>query len=233
MNEQGFIAFLKKGGRSERAIRRCVAHVRDFEQYLLEHKAGQFLDEADADDLLDYVQSVENGCQSAKTHLWAIRYYYEFVADEAMVNLARDLRAQRIERAPLQLKDFMGVSSEHINRLASKGITDTGQMLLAGCTVSDQEELATKTGVPLNSILELVKLSDLARIPGMKGVRARLYYDAGVDTPEELAEWDPESIREILVEFVEQTGFEGLPPWPKEVAFSVRVARELPRVVEY
>jgi predicted RecB family nuclease len=50
--------------------------------------------------------------------------------------------------------------------------------------------LATQTGIPVEVVLELVKLSDLARLPGVKGIRARLYYDAGVDTVENLASFE-------------------------------------------
>ena len=87
--------------------------------------------------------------------------------------------------------------------------------------------------MPLEAIEELVKLSDLARIPGIKGVRARLYHDAGVDTMEKLAEWEPEALRAMLAEFVERTGFEGIAVLPAEARSAVRQARRLPRVVVY
>ena len=82
-------------------------------------------------------------------------------------------------------------------------------------------------------ILELVKLSDLARIPGVKGVRARLYCDAGVDTMEKMAEWRPEELRQMVDEFVERTGFEGIAPLPAEARFTVAQAKRLPKIVEY
>jgi hypothetical protein len=87
--------------------------------------------------------------------------------------------------------------------------------------------------VPLDVVLELVKLSDLARIPGLKNIRARLYYDAGVDCIEKLAAWNAEELRAMLVDFVEETGFEGIAPWPKEAKSAVETARKLPQLVEY
>jgi len=107
------------------------------------------------------------------------------------------------------------------------------QMLKAGRTSGDRQKLAEETGVPYGAILELVKLSDLARIPGMKGIRARLYHDAGVDTLEKLAAWDPEKLRGMLEEWVAQTGFEGIAPLPKEVAFSVAKAQSLSKIIEH
>jgi hypothetical protein len=86
--------------------------------------------------------------------------------------------------------------------------------------------------VPLKAILELVKLADLGRIPGLAGKRARLFHDAGLDTTDKIAKWDSEEMRQMFVEFVERTGFDGSPPTPGEAAFYVKVARFLPRIVE-
>lgn len=78
-----------------------------------------------------------------------------------------------------------------------------------------------------------MKLSDLARIQGLKSVRARLYYDVGTDTVEKLAEWDPKELRAMLIKFVEKTGFEGIAPLPKEAEYTVETAKKLPKIVEY
>ena len=106
-------------------------------------------------------------------------------------------------------------------------------MLKVGRTKSGRKELSEKTGIPLDAILEFVKLSDLARVPGIKSIRARLYYDAGIDSVEKMASWDPKELREMLIEFVERTQFDGIAPLPKEAEFSVKKAKELPKIVEY
>ena len=62
---------------------------------------------------------------------------------------------------------------------------------------------------------------------------ARLYYDAGLDTVEKLAGREPEELSATLADFVKQSGFDGLPPLPKEVAFTVDTARCLETVVEF
>jgi hypothetical protein len=56
-------------------------------------------------------------------------------------------------------------------------------MLQAGKTPLEWNILSEKTGIFVERILELVKLSDLVRIPGVKGIRARLYFHAGLETP--------------------------------------------------
>ncbi len=132
---------------------------------------------------------------------------------------------------PFKLKDFMGVDPAQIDRLAALGIKNTNQMLIAGKTAASRANLAEKTGSPPEVVLELVKLSDLARLPGVKGTRARLYYDAGVDTVEKLASYEPGELLKLTAEFVTRTGFPGIAPLPKEVSSTIENARRLPVVV--
>lgn len=136
------------------------------------------------------------------------------------------------KRNPFKLKEFRGVNPEHIARLAALGIKTADQMLAAGRTNPQRAALAQEAGIPEQAILELVKLSDLARLPGVKGIRARLYYDAGVDSVAKMAAWQSEPLRLMITAYVEQAGFDGLPPLPKEVSSTIANAQRLPLVVE-
>lgn len=234
MDREGFTQFLRGSGRSSSATARCVRCMAEFEAYLEVQRRGKGLQEVGPEDLEDFVAWLEEAPNSsAKTHLWALRHYYDYVSDDPMCSLAGALREERIERSPFPLAKFQGVDPQYVARLQAAGVKNVAQMLKAGQTPRDRQALAEDTDLPINAILELVKLSDLARIPGIKGIRARLYYGAGVDTIEKLAGWDPEELRAMLVGFVEETGFEGIAPLPKEVAFSVARARRLPKIVEY
>ena len=66
--------------------------------------------------------------------------------------------------------------------------------------------------MPFDYILELVKLSNLARIGGLKKKRARLFYDAGLDTLDKTVVWNAKEFTEMLSEFVKMTGFDGRAP---------------------
>jgi hypothetical protein len=134
---------------------------------------------------------------------------------------------------PFKLKDFLGVNPDLIARLEAIEVKNTTQMLMAGQSAEKRKELAKKADVTLASVLELVKLSDLARLPGVKGIRARLYYDAGVDTIEKMAAWEPEALLARTTEFVKATGFTGIAPLPKEVSSTIINAKNLPQVVEW
>jgi hypothetical protein len=234
VDEEEFRAFLKRGGRSESAAGRCLRAAEEFAEYLQEQRGGRPLQEAEAEDLEAFVGWIERDPKaSAKGHLWALRYYFQFAGREEMERLAGRLRQERVETKPAPLKGFPGVDPEHLAALAAAGIRHAGQMLAAGRTPADRQTLAEETGVPPDKILELVKLSDLSRLRGVRGIRARLYVDAGIDTMAKMAEWEPEALRETVVEFVERTGFEGVPTLPAEARATVAEARRLPQIIEY
>lgn len=118
MDEEGFGQFLKRGGRSPSATTRCLRCVEEFEGYLEEWREGKSLQEAGPEDLESFVARIEEAPKtSAKTHLWALRYYYDYVSDEAMHNLAGALRRERIEKAPLRLGELRGIDPDYVERL--------------------------------------------------------------------------------------------------------------------
>jgi site-specific recombinase XerD len=234
LNVEAFEKFLKKGGRSPNVVKKVIAQVDAFRRYLLEERGCKNIEEAGAEDLEAFVSFVEEKKKgSAKKYLHSIHYYYDYTSNEEMRDLAGKLRRQRIMEAPFPLEDFRGINQAHVEKLAGIGVRNVKDMLVAGRTRKARLELAAKTGVPEEAILELVKLSDLARLSGVKSIRARLYYDAGVDTAEKMAKWEPEKLRAMLIDFVEKTRFQGIPPLPKEAESTVAAAKKLPKIVEY
>ena len=234
LNAEAFEKFLKHGGRSPSMAKRVVALVNEYKRYLQEERNCENPDKAGAEDLKAFVSYVEEKRKgSSKNYLHSIRYYYDYASNEEMRNLAGNLRRQRIVQTPFPLRDFRGISQIYVKKLAAMGIRHVKDMLLAGQTPKAREELAARTGIPSEAILELVKLSDLARITGVKSIRARLYYDAGVDTLEKMAKWEPEKLRAMLIDFVEKTRFQGIAPLPKEAEITVAEAKKLPKIIEY
>lgn len=232
MNESEFRKYLKKSGRSPSAVDRVVTIVNGYADYL--SGIDKDLEQAASDDLEAYVTMIEMEPKTnAKKHMWGIRYYYQFTGDVKLENHASDLRQARITRKPFALCEFRDVNPMYIEKLEAAGIKNIEQMVKVGKTSQNRQDMADKTGIPIEVILELVKLSDIARIPGLKGIRARLYYEAGADTVEKLVEWQTESLLVMLADYVEQSGFKGIAPLPKEVQHTVETARKLPLVVDY
>jgi hypothetical protein len=234
LDKEAFGKFLKKGGRSQSVVKRVITQVAEFKRYLREERDRTELYKATPEDLEAFVLYAEERRKgSGRKYLHSIRYYYDYASNEEMRNLAGRLRKQRITQTPFPLRDFRGVNSAHVTKLATLGIRNVKDMLKAGRTRETRKEISIRAGIPVEAILELVKLSDLARIQGVKGVRARLYYDAGVDTIEKMAKWDSKRLRATLIDFVEKTGFEGIAPLPKEAESTVAEAKRLAKVVEY
>ena len=232
MDETAFATFLRRGGRSPNAAGRVIEYVRSFEAYLAEH--GLTLEDADPAAIESYVAAVESAPgASAKLDLWGIRYYYEFLDDVVMAHTAGALRRERVEETPFPLRQFRGVDGEHTDRLSASGIRFARDLRKEGKTPRARQEIARRTGVPLPAVEELVRLSDLARITGLKGIRARLYLDGGVTSVADLATRDPEQLVIELKKFVQSTGFEGVPALPGEVRFSIDSAKKLPVLIEW
>jgi hypothetical protein len=205
--------------------------MRKFEEYLSRNRDKKLGAET-PEDLGGFVEWATGKRENVNVLLWVLNRYYSCVSNDLMSCAVNELLGLNYAKE-YNLKEFLGVDHQHTQALRKEGIFTSEHMLKAGRTKDGRDRLAEKTGVPLNAILELVKLADLSRIVGLKRKRARLYFDAGLDTMDKIAKWDSEKMHQMFVEFVERTGFDGSPPPPSEAAFSVKMAKYLPRIVEY
>jgi hypothetical protein len=220
MDEAGFSAFLKLNKKDDKVTQRYITAVRHFQEYLAD--MGKTLESATPDD-------IRNGPRGG---FLALGMYYEFAGDERLSATAHEAFSAP-HFAAFKLSEFMGIHSETVLILKERGIITAKDMLYAGRTPELRETLSQETGIPADEILELVKLSDQARIGGHRRVRARLFHDAGLDTLDKIAACEPEDVRRILSEYIVRTGFNGIPSTPREAANSVKMARFLPRILEY
>jgi len=235
-NKEGFRVFLKEHGRSPVAVERCMQLVREFEAYLQQHLDTKLLDEAAREDLASFVSWMKEKQKPVNAHLWAIHRYYEYSANEPMRRLAAQMRQQEIShgragRKPLRLKDIQGVDLEHIEKLSRIGIDNVMELLEAGRTGEGRAGLSRRSGVPADDISGMVKLADLTRIVDIKGVRVRLLYEAGVDSVEKVAKYDPVRLRERLIEVNERQRVMRRNPTLVETTYWVNQARALPKLI--
>jgi hypothetical protein len=232
MDEDNFRTFLKRAGKKEHVVDGLVSQVRAFENYLGEMGWGG-LEAVSGQEIEEYAETLSQS--EIKARMRGLALYYRFAGNEPLARLAGSLRERETakSRRVFKLREFRGVKVEEVERLEALGIVAVEDMLAAGRTPEDRQLLSEKSGIPTENILELVKLSDLSRLGAVKAVRARLYYDAGLDTPDKFTQWEPEALRQMLVEFVECSGFDGIPPLPKEISNAIQTARLLPQVVRY
>jgi len=232
MDEERFLAFMKKKRKTQNTIETCVKNAREFENYILQRRKS--LDETTAKDLESFVRECIEKKRVSK-YMWSLSYFFVFLDNEPLLKTAGQLREKRIKvkRRTFKLKDFRGINPEHADALASIDVIDSAKMLEVGKTPKLRQELADKTNLNLEIIEEFVKLSDLARIQGFKAIRARLYYDAGFDKLEKLRKSTPEEVLRITREFVEKTGFDGIAPLPKEARGAITTAKKLLDIIEW
>jgi predicted flap endonuclease-1-like 5' DNA nuclease len=129
---------------------------------------------------------------------------------------------------PFNLEKIPGVDPEYVERLAAVGVKHTKQLFKRAMSLADRAALAEQAGVPDDALLELVKLSDLARIVGVGPVTARLLYDVGVDTPEVFLSHSVDDLLEKL-----RAVEEGASLTTKDIAYCLETAQYLSKAVEY
>ena len=235
VDEASFRRYLKKTGHTEQRCDYEVHNVQRYEGYLSRHR-NKKLGEETPEDLTSFVEWAkgrkEKGSAQGNILLFVLARYYNSISDDSMFCAVQERIGMEFTKKA-NLKDFLGVNHQHTQALRKEGISTSEHMLKAGRTDEGRRKLSEETGVPFDAIMELVKLADLSRIGGLARKRARLYYDAGLDTLDKIAGWDSEKMQRMFVEFVERTGFGGSSPTPSEAAFTVKLARYLPRIVEY
>jgi len=231
MNEEKFKTFLDQNKKSESTINSYIKSVKILEDFLGTHGKNITLDEAAPDDMRAFFSWGKEELKNVYRTFWGIKAYYQFTQAAELENTVSELM-EYFQNESRLLREFPKTDWEAVDKLASIGIRTVNQLLDVSKTQRDREILAEKSGADIDSILELVKMSNLSRLPGLKKVRGRLYYEGGLDTFSKIAALEANETRRILSEFVESSGFEGSPPTEGEAQATITMARFLPEIVE-
>ncbi len=129
---------------------------------------------------------------------------------------------------PTRIDKYAGIERNHIKRLASVGIKNTRHVLNEAGEKDKREELAQKTGIPIEALNEIVSLSDLSRAYGVGPAFARMIYDMGIGTIQEFVEKTAEDFIEIYEEKTKKKADFGT----NEIQFSIELAKDLDILVE-
>lgn len=129
--------------------------------------------------------------------------------------------------------DIEGIGPVYAGKLNSINIYTTSDLLEAGSTPLGRKELAEKTGISHELILEWVNIADLFRIKGVGEEYSDLLEEAGVDTVVELAKRVPENLHAKMLEVNEKKKLVRRPPTLNEVKQWIEEAKKLPRKIEY
>lgn len=231
-NEDDFRKQLKQMGKNPTVIDGLVKEVYHFRDWLLINK-NKTLETAEINDLLSYAKNLNT--RELKIYMRALALFYRWLEKDELKELAHSLREAETSKTRrfFNLREFQGVNLEEIGNLEALGIRNVEDMLSAGRTPQMRKEMAERSGVSHETIMELVKLADLSRLPGVKGIRARLYYNAGIDTVEAFCQWKPVELQKHLEKFVRDSRFDGVAPLPKEIQNTIKTAAKLPRIIQF
>ena len=232
MKKDEFIHRMKKEKKTPTTIKRYIEFKEVFERYLKSCRKGK-IEEAGPEDLEEFkIWGEKNRLKNLRLHFMSIATYYKYMNKKQMVLKSNEMMGL-IDLENYTISAFHGINRKIIEKLNQKGIKSARQLLETGSTEEERHRLSKTAKVPADSILELVKLSNLARIPGVKKIRARLYYDAGLDTLDKIARCDAELLRKTTGEFIKKSGFKGIPPTPKEAEHTVAMAKYLEKNVRF
>lgn len=129
--------------------------------------------------------------------------------------------------------DLEGVGPVYAEKLIGAGIKTVEALLKAGGTAKGRAELAEKTGLAKEKILEWTNYADLYRIKGIGEEYSQLLEAAGVDTVKELAQRKAENLHAKMAEVNAEKKLVRQLPTLKMVEGWVEQAKALPRAVEY
>jgi predicted flap endonuclease-1-like 5' DNA nuclease len=153
------------------------------------------------------------------------------LSEEYLTILRREVNA--LIPQPKNLRNFPGVEPTIVVKLEKRGIRNSKQLFLATRRKQERTQLAQAADIDPEKLLELVKLADLSRVYGVGPIFARLLFDGGADTVESLAQADSEQLfRELEHRYLE-AGYSKADFKERDIRFCIRMARDLPKSIEY
>lgn len=135
--------------------------------------------------------------------------------------------------SPRKFDQIPGIDDDTCAKLAQAGIKHTRDFFERCQTPAQRQALAEQSGLTEAAVLELTKLSDLARIWGVGPVFARIIFDSGVDTVARVAEKDGLEFFNVLKQSYEEV--HGVPAdfILRDIEDTITRAQGLPKVVQY
>jgi len=132
-----------------------------------------------------------------------------------------------------KLEIIEGIGPVYAEKLRAVGVRSLNALLQAGATPQGRKELAEKTGIGHEYVLDWVNRADLMRITGIGEEYSDLLEWAGVDTVPELAQRNPDNLHQRMLEVNEEKRLVRRPPTRDMVARWAEQAKTLKRIVSY
>ncbi|PWJ88996.1 uncharacterized protein DUF4332 [Oceanotoga teriensis] len=131
----------------------------------------------------------------------------------------------------VKLKKINSFDKKYISKLESINIKDTGSLIIECKTQENKEKLSNRLEIPVEKINKLANIADIMRLPGVKDIRATLYFDSGFDTLEKISKQDPLEMKNKINEYIKDKNISKSPPFPKEITTQITWAKIYPRII--
>jgi hypothetical protein len=226
MDKEAFLVYMKENKKPPNTIKSYLNSLEFYVGYLRSQRQINSPEEAGPDDIKEFVAWGTAKGENVYRHFWGIKLYYHFKKLYKLEMTAWEWM-EYVQNETRKLREFPQVDRDSVNKLSATGIKTVNQLLEAGNTPEKLIALAEKSGASQPAVLELFKLSQLSRLPGLKKIRGRLFYEAGLDTLEVIAALEPDEVNGKLSAYIDKSGFEGSVPTKGEVEITVEMARFL------
>jgi predicted RecB family nuclease len=131
------------------------------------------------------------------------------------------------------ISQIEGITAFAASKLKKLGIRTTDALLKAAGNLKGRKELAAKTGISEQQLLEWANIADYMRIPGMGKAKAGLLRAAGATTVRELALRNPARLSQSMKDVNTKRKLLRILPSEKSVGQLIAEASKLDRKITY
>jgi hypothetical protein len=134
---------------------------------------------------------------------------------------------------PIDLKDFPGIDSGDIGKLQAIGIKNTEQLFPYVLTPQNRDELAQRTQIAVEDIMELTRLTDVARAKWVGPKFARLLIESAYNTVRKIAQSNAEELYFDLVRVNKERGIYQGKFGAEDMRQWIDSVQDVPQVIQY
>ena len=153
------------------------------------------------------------------------------IPEEYLVVLKREIMSNFPK--PVEIKDFPGIAKTTVQKLLKINIKNTKQLFDLVKTETERKELSKKTGISLDEILELTKLTDVSRIRWVGANFARLLVDSGCGTVKKIIKADYKTLYDKLIKINEEKKYFKGKFGVNDMKLCVIAAKDVPNAIKF
>ncbi len=153
------------------------------------------------------------------------------ILEEYLIVLRREVNSYQSKSR--KLSEFPGMKKEIIEKLAKKGIKDTGQLFDFIATRKSREDLEKELNLTNDDVIVLAKLTDVSRLRYVGPNFAMLLVSTQYDTVEKVQKADYNKLYEDLIKINKKEDYYKGNIGLKDMKFFVNDANFFPLVIEY